>query len=357
MCKKMQNKIVDLRSDTVTKPSPEMWEALKSLDDSKIGDDVFREDPTVNELEETAAKVTGMEAGLLVTSGSQGNLVSLLSSTCPGDEILVESASHILFYEVGSAARVGGLTPRAYSSNKGIASINDDLQPLIRPRDDDHQAWTTLICVENTHNNHGGTVIPPSYLKDLNDFALRNNEMRIHMDGARIFNAAVALKTPVTEFSQYVNSMTFCLSKGLSCPIGSIVVGPQEFITKARKFRKMLGGGMRQAGIIAIMGLVAIQENWINRLEEDHVNATRLAQVLKEESLPIEVCMPETNIIWVEFPTTTPMEKLVTILAKNGVLVLNKGNKIRLVTHYSIVKEDIDFCTQQMITVMKQFFR
>lgn len=351
----MQTKIVDLRSDTVTKPSPEMWEALKSLDDSKIGDDVFREDPTVNELEETAAKVTGMEAGLLVTSGSQGNLVSLLSSTYPGDEILVESLSHILFYEVGSAARVGGLTPRPYSSNKGIASLTDDLQPLIRPRDDDHQAWTTLICVENTHNNHGGTVLPPTYLKGLNDFA-QKNDIRIHMDGARIFNAAVSMKLPVTDFTTHVDSMTFCLSKGLSCPVGSVVVGSQEFIDKARKFRKMLGGGMRQAGIIAIMGLVALQEKWINRIEEDHINAKRLANGLKESSLPIQVNKPETNILMVECPITIPMEKLVAALADKGILTLNKKNKLRLVTHYRITAEDIDFSLEQIITVMKQFY-
>ncbi|MFX0211119.1 MAG: threonine aldolase family protein, partial [Candidatus Hodarchaeota archaeon] len=214
----MQNRIIDLRSDTVTKPSPEMWEALRSLDEKKIGDDVFREDPSVNELEDTAAKITGKEAALLVSSGTQGNLVSLLSSTHPGDEILVEAMSHILFYEVGSAARIGGLTPRPYSSNKGIAYLDDDLQPLIRPRDDDHQPWTTLICVENTHNNHGGTVLPPIYLKNLYDFAKKNDEMRVHMDGARIFNAAISMKKPVTEFTKHVDSLSFCLSKGLSCP-------------------------------------------------------------------------------------------------------------------------------------------
>ncbi|MHA2245651.1 MAG: threonine aldolase family protein [Candidatus Hodarchaeales archaeon] len=150
----MQKKIVDLRSDTVTKPSPEMWEALNSLDETRIGDNVFREDPTVNELEKTAAKITGKESALLVSSGTQGNLISLLCSTYPGDEILVEELSHILFYEVGSAARIEGLTPRPYSSNKGTTSLEENLQPLIRPRDDDHQPWTTLLCVENTYNNH-----------------------------------------------------------------------------------------------------------------------------------------------------------------------------------------------------------
>ncbi|MFX1286715.1 MAG: threonine aldolase family protein [Promethearchaeota archaeon] len=352
----MQNNIVDLRSDTVTKPSPEMWDALRSLDDTQIGDDVYREDPTVNELEELSAKITGFEAALLVTSGTQGNLISLLSSTSPGDEILVESMSHILFYEVGSAARVGGLMPRPYSSNKGIVSL-DDLQQLIRPRDDDHQPWTTLLCVENTHNNHGGTVLPPAYLKDLNNFAKTNNNLKIHMDGARIFNAVVSMKLPITAFTQHVDSMTFCLSKGLSCPIGSVIVGSQEFIDKARKFRKMLGGGMRQAGIIAVMGLIALQENWIKRLEEDHINAKRLARGLKEPSLPIKVNIPETNILMVECPVTTPMEKLVRALENKGVLSLHKKNKLRLVTHYGITTEDIDYSIGQIIKVMKKFFR
>ncbi|MHA2227415.1 MAG: low-specificity L-threonine aldolase [Candidatus Hodarchaeales archaeon] len=348
--------MIDLRSDTVTKPSPEMWEALKSLDNSKIGDDVFREDPTVNKLEETAAKITNKEAALLVTSGTQGNLVSLLSSTSPGDEILVESTSHILFYEVGSAARIGGLTPRPYSTSRGVASIHD-LQSLIRSRDDIHQPWTTLICVENTHNNHGGTILPPSYLKDLNDFAKRNNNIKIHMDGARIFNATVALAQPVHNFTQHVDSMTFCLSKGLSCPVGSIVVGSVDFINKARKFRKMLGGGMRQAGIIATMGLIALQNNWIKRLEKDHKNAKWLSRGLNESSLPITVSDPETNIVWIECPLTTSMEKLVESIANKGILVINKKNKLRLVTHYGILSEDIEFCIENILEVLKQFLK
>ncbi|UCG02586.1 MAG: DegT/DnrJ/EryC1/StrS family aminotransferase [Candidatus Heimdallarchaeota archaeon] len=352
----MSNKIVDLRSDTVTKPSPEMWEVLRSLDDSSLGDDVIREDPTVNELEATAAKITGKEAALLVSSGTQGNLVSLLSSTRPGDEILLEAMSHILYYEVGSAARVGGLTPRPYFSNKGIASLETDLQPLIRPRNDDHQPWTTLVCVENTHNNHGGTILPPTYLSDLNTFAQKNENMRIHMDGARIFNAAVAMKLPVTDFTVHVDSMSFCLSKGLSCPVGSIVVGSQGFIDKARKNRKMLGGGMRQAGIIAVFGLVALEDKWIKRLEEDHINAKHLARGLKELELPIIVDEPETNIIFVECPINTPMEKLVNELSHKGILTFNKANKLRLVTHYGITAEDIAFCIEQFPLVLKEIF-
>jgi threonine aldolase len=347
-----KNNVVDLRSDTITKPSPEMWEALKSMENSRLGDDVFREDPTVNELEEKAAKITGKEGALLVTSGTQGNLISLLSSTLPGDEILVESKSHIFFFEVGGAARIGGLTSRTYSSNKGMASL-DNLQSLIRPRNDDHQPWTTLICVENSHNKHGGTVLTSNYLQDINKFS-RSHDMKIHMDGARIFNAAIALKLPVTELSKHVDSMMFCLSKGLSCPIGSLVVGSQTFIEKARKFRKMVGGGMRQAGIIAIFGLMALQDKWLKRLEEDHKNAKRLAEGLSEAGLKTQV--PETNIVLLECPNGAPINKIIANLSDEGVLTFSTENKLRLVTHYGVTKEDIDFSIDKIVPIMKQFY-
>jgi len=345
-----KNNAVDLRSDTVTKPSPEMWEALKSMDNSRLGDDVFREDPTVNELEERAAKMTGKEAALFVTSGTQGNLVSLLGSTTPGDEILVDSLSHIFFFEVGGAARVGGLTSRTYSSNRGKVSLYD-LESLIRPRNDDHQPWTTLLCVENTHNKHGGSVLTPNYLQSLHKFS-RSNDIKIHMDGARIFNAVISLKQPVTEFSKHVDSMMFCLSKGLSCPIGSLVVGSQAFIERARKLRKMVGGGMRQAGIIAVLGLIALQDKWIKRLEEDHSNAKRLAQGLTEAGLKAQI--PETNIVMVECPIETSIEKIKSQLSNEGVLALNYENKLRLVTHYGITEENIDFSIEKISLVMRQ---
>jgi len=347
-------KIVDLRSDTVTKPSPEMWEMLRSLDNSMIGDDVEREDPTVNELEEKAAKIVGKEAALLVPSGTQGNLVSLLSQTKPGDEILLEELSHIYKNEVGSAARIGGLMIRTYPSNKGVPSF-DQLQKLIRDREDIHEPPTTLFSVENTHNYHGGVIIRPEVIKDMKEFSDKN-DLKLYLDGARIFNAAVSLKVPVTEFTKHVDSVMFCLSKGLSCPVGSIVAGSNEFITNARRYRKMLGGGMRQAGIIASFGLIALESKWINRLEEDHKNAKLLAEGIESYDLPIKVHKPETNIVIVELMMKTRIFKILTELGKEGIRSFNiSKEKIRFVTHYGIDEDDIQYSIQKIGNILSNF--
>lgn len=350
-----QMKIVDLRSDTVTKPSPEMWEMIKSLDNSKLGDDVIGEDPTVNELEEKAAKIIGKEASLLVTSGTQGNLVSLLSQTHPGDEILLEEMSHIYGHEVGSAARIGGLMIKTYPSEKGIPSL-DYLQTIIRNKEDIHEPPTTLLCSEDTHNFHGGAIIKPEVLNDLNNFA-KKNELTFHLDGARIFNAAIGLNMPVTEFTKHVDSVMFCLSKGLSCPVGSIVAGSREFISKARKFRKMVGGGMRQAGIIAAFGLVALEPNWIKRLEDDHKNAKKLAEGLKSLSLPIKVHDPDTNIVIMEFLEKIRIIKIINELNNEGILAFNiSREKIRFVTHYGIQEDDIQYSIKTINNVLQKLF-
>jgi len=347
-------KIVDLRSDTVTKPSEEMWEMLRSLDDSKIGDDVEGEDPTVNELEERAAEVIGKEAALFVTSGTQGNLVSLLSQTNPGDEILLEELSHIYKNEVGSAARIGGLMIRTYPSNKGVPSF-DQLQKLIRDREDIHEPPTTLFSVENTHNYHGGVIIRPEVIKDMKEFSDKN-DLKLYLDGARIFNAAVSLKVPVTEFTKHVDSVMFCLSKGLSCPVGSIIAGSKEFITNARRYRKMLGGGMRQAGIIASFGLIALEQKWINRLEEDHKNAKLLAEGIESYDLPINVHKPETNIVIVELKKKVHIFKIVNTLRKDGILAFNiSKEKIRFVTHYGIFEDDIQYSIEKISNVLTNY--
>ncbi len=346
-------KIVDLRSDTVTKPSPEMWEAVKSLDNRMIGDDVEGEDPTVNELEEKAAKVIGKEAALFVTSGTQGNLVSLLSQTNPGDEILLEELSHIYKNEVGSAARIGGLMIRTYTSNKGVPSF-DQLQKLIRDRGDIHEPPSTLFSVENTHNYHGGGIIRPEVIKDMKEFS-HKNDLKLHLDGARIFNAAVGLNVPVNEITKYADSVMFCLSKGLSCPVGSIVAGSKEFISKARKFRKMVGGGMRQAGIIAAFGLIALEPKWINRLADDHKNAKILSQGLKNINLPIKVHPTDTNIVIIEMLENVRILKIITALNKAGILAFNiSKEKIRFVTHYGINADDINYSIEQIGLVLKK---
>ena len=347
-------KVVDFRSDTVTKPSPEMWEMVKLMNNSKLGDDVEQEDPTVNALEKKAAKLVGKEASLYVTSGTQGNLISLLSQTKPGDQIMVERLSHIFGNEVGSAARIGGLMVYAYPSNNGVPDL-DNLEEMIGDPENVHKPATTLLCAENTHNFHGGVIIKPNDLQKMKFFADKKN-MKLHIDGARIFNAAVALNIPVTELTQYGDSIMFCLSKGLSCPVGSIVAGSTEFIKRARKFRKMLGGGMRQAGIIACFGVVALESNWINRLKEDHKNAKQLAEGMMGYNLPIQVQSPETNIFFVSFPKEAPMEEIMADLYQEGVKVFNFDHKIRFVTHYGITEEDIQYSIEIIEKVLKKFF-
>ena len=347
-------RIVDLRSDTVTKPSPDMWDMLKSIDDSKLGDDVIGEDPTVNELEEMAARIVGKKAALYVTSGTQGNLVSLLSQTNPGEEILLEELSHIFGHEVGSAARIGGLMINTYPSNRGVPSI-DHLQDLVRDKDDIHEPPTSLLCAEDTHNFHGGSIVKPEVLREMKIFA-EKNDLKFHLDGARIFNASVALNQPVTQFTKHVDSVMFCLSKGLSCPVGSIVAGSKEFISKARKFRKMLGGGMRQAGIIASFGLVALEEKWIKRLEEDHKNASMLANGLKNLDSQIKVHKPDTNIVIAEFLNNVSISKIITELGREGILAFNiSKKKIRFVTHYGIQEEDIQYGIETIRNILQKY--
>lgn len=346
-------KIIDLRSDTVTKPSPEMWEYVKAMDNSQLGDDVIGEDPTVNKLEEKAAELFGKEAALFVTSGTQGNLVSLLSQTKPGDEILLEELSHIYGHEVGSAARIGGLMIRTYPSNKGVPSF-EFLQSLIRDKEDIHEPPSSLFCTENTHNYHGGAIIGIDVLKKMKEFA-SNNDLKFHLDGARIFNAAVGLNVPVSEIAKYADSVMFCLSKGLSCPVGSIVVSSKETIIKARKFRKMLGGGMRQAGIIAAFGLLALESKWIKRLEEDHNNAKLLAQGLKNFELSLKVHPTDTNIVIIEFLDKIRILKVITALNKAGILAYNiSKEKIRFVTHYGINADDINYSIERIGSILKE---
>ena len=346
-------RIIDFRSDTVTKPSPQMWSKLKALENSDLGDDVEGEDPTVNELEQKAAKLVGKESALLATSGTQGNLIALLSQTVPGDEILIEERSHIYKWEVGGAARIGGLMVRTFPSNKGNF-VPKKLQPLIRHKDI-HEPITSLICLENTHNDHGGIALHIDLFKDTKSFADKNN-LKIHLDGARIFNAAVALNQPVTEFTKYVDSVQFCLSKGLACPIGSILAGSTELINKARKFRKMLGGGMRQAGIVAAMPLVALESNWIARLAEDQRNAFRLYEGLLDSGFQINIQKPDTNILMVEFPENVPMHKIVDSLNKAGIKTHDTAQRIRFVTHYGLNEDDVDYGIEVILKTFKKFF-
>jgi len=284
----------------------------------------------------------GKEDALLVTSGTQGNLVSLMAQTNHGDEVILEQEAHIYYYEVGGLSAVAGLVPRLIKGIRGYIPP-EELEKALRPKNI-HYPPTTLLCIENTHNRAGGTVITPKQMKALADVAWSHN-LKIHLDGARIFNAAVALDKDVKEFTKYVDSVMFCLSKGLAAPIGSLVVGSSEFIEKARKIRKMLGGGMRQAGIIAAPGIVALK-TMIPRLKEDHENAKILAHALvKHEEFKIDLETVQTNIIFGHFiGKNMNAYQLAKELQKYGVKIgAYSKTLVRFVTHYGITYDDIKF--------------
>lgn len=328
---------VDLRSDTVTKPTPEMRRAMY---EAEVGDDVYREDPTVNRLEEMAAARLGKEAGLFVTSGTQGNLIAVLTHTQPGQEVILERESHIFYYEVGGSALIGGVQLRPLQGTGG-ALDPAEVEASIRP-DNIHYPPTGLIALENTHNRAGGTVIPLENIEAIAQVAARHN-LPLHLDGARIFNAAIALGKPVAELARPFTSVMFCLSKGLGAPVGSLLVGPRDWIERARKWRKRLGGGMRQAGILAAAGLVAL-EKMVDRLAEDHENARRLAEGLG--NLPgLSVVPPQTNMVLVDVSGTGfSAPAFVARLAHYGVLAADMSpSKVRFVTHKDVSSEDIEY--------------
>ena len=322
-------KIIDLRSDTVTLPSPEM---RKVMAEAELGDDVFGEDPAVNRLQEKAAELLGKEAALLVSSGTQGNLVSKLSHCKRGDEIIAGEDSHTVIFEVGGAWTLGGFGLRTVRNDvRGRLDLSE-VRARIR-REDDHQPGTGLICVENTHNRCGGAVLSEEDLSSVRAIADEHG-LPVHMDGARIFNAATALGVPVSRVAAYADSITFCLSKGLGCPVGSVICGSKEFIHRAHRWRKMLGGGMRQAGVLAAAGIYAL-ENMVERLVEDHDNAQVLAKGLAD--IPgIELAPPpQTNLVYFTVEGWEP-GRFVRALAKEGVLCFDEGGRIRWVTHYGI---------------------
>src|SRR6266581_2604559 len=282
---------LDFRSDTITQPTAAMREAMRTAD---VGDDVFGEDPSINALEAEAAHLFGKQAGLLVASGTQGNLLALLSLTRPGDELIAEVSSHIANAEVGGAARLGGLTLRPIVGRQGKISP-EQVEGAVRP-ENVHYAHTTLLAIENTHNASGGTVLTPDEMDALAHTA-RERGLRVHLDGARIFNAAIALGVAPAVLARNADTVTFCLSKGLSAPVGSVLVGSAAAIGEARRFRKMVGGGMRQAGVLAAAGLIALRDG-VDRLADDHRRARRLAEGLAR--LPgvwLDLATVQTNII------------------------------------------------------------
>jgi len=332
-------RIVDLRSDTVTLPTAEMLEAMRT---APLGDDVYREDPTVNQLEELAAKKMGKEAALLTTSGTQANLVSALSQTKRGEEIILEAEAHMYCYEVGAFSAVGGLIPRLVKGQRGVLTPKD-IESALRPPNI-HFPPTSLVCIENTHNRAGGTVWTPSQTKAVFGFAHARG-LKVHMDGARIFNAAIAQNIDAKELAQFTDSMMFCLSKGLSAPIGSIAVGDQEFVDSARRYRKMLGGGMRQAGVIAAAGIIAI-EKMVDRLKDDHANAQILAKGLMSiEGISIDPTQIQTNIVVYDVSGLgIDGERWITKLNESGVKAGTlEAGRVRMVTHRGIERDDIEY--------------
>ncbi len=331
-------RIIDLRSDTVTKPTPAMRKAMM---EAEVGDDVFGEDPTVNRLQEMAADMMGKEAALFVTSGTQGNLVSILAHCQRGDEAIVGDLSHTYHYEQGGMAQVGGVHPRVLPNAVDGTLDLEQVEAAIRPNNV-HFPRSRLLILENTHNRCFGAPLPPDYIRQAADVAHRHG-LKLHIDGARIFNAAIALGVDVKDLVAPADSVTFCLSKGLSAPVGSVVCGTKEFIEEARRARKVLGGGMRQAGVIAAAGIVALTE-MVDRLAEDHANARRLADGLAQiPGIEIRTDFVHTNIVYFDVVNGMSAAEVTERARAAGVLMLPTGpQRIRAVTHYGIEEGDIE---------------
>lgn len=328
--------VIDLRSDTITLPSPEM---RKAMAEAELGDDVFAEDPTINRLQDMAAERLGKEAALFTSSGTQSNLVAMLTHCGRGAEIIVGEEAHILFFEQGGAWAVGGMGLRSVRNDaKGRLHLGE-VRAKLRP-DNEHFPRTGLIAVENTHNRCGGTVLSEEDLGAVREVA-DTAGVPVHMDGARVFNAAVKLGVAVERLASYADSVCFSLSKGLGCPVGSVLVGSKEYIMEARRNRKLLGGGMRQAGVLAAAGIYAL-ENMVGRLTDDHENARLAAEGLREMPGVTLDPEPETNLLYFRVEGWNA-GKFVRRLAEQGVLCFDEGpGRIRWVTHYGIERADID---------------
>ena len=336
-------KSIDLRSDTVTKPSLAMKEAMMA---AKVGDDVYGEDPTINELEALAAKMLGTQDSIFCTSGTQTNLLALMTHCERGDEYIVGQHAHTYKYEGGGGAVFASIQPQPLDFEEDGTLNLEKVSQFIKP-DDIHFANTKLLCLENTH---AGKVLPLDYLEKSKIFADENN-LNFHLDGARVFNASVKLKVDVKEITKYFDTISCCLSKGLGAPVGSVLCGSKEQIKKARRWRKVLGGGMRQAGFLAGAGIYALLNN-VERLEQDHDNALALAKGLNEinnKNIHINMKTVQTNMVFADIDAD--MSNLYTFLKQKGIII-DTGSHLRLVTHLDISKQDIDYTIQ----AFKDFF-
>ncbi|MDH3454881.1 MAG: low-specificity L-threonine aldolase [Desulfuromonadales bacterium] len=335
-------KIIDLRSDTVTRPTAAMRRAML---EAEVGDDVYGEDPTVHLLQELAADLAGKEAGLFVPSGTQGNLLAILSHCQRGEEYIAGQQAHCYRYEAGGAAVLGGVQPQPLEFEQDGSLDLARVAAAIKP-DDNHFAMTRLLCLENTQS---GKVLKLDYQAEAADFAGEHG-LKLHLDGARVFNAAVRQQVPLSTITRRYDSVSFCLSKGLGAPVGSILVGSREFIDRAHRWRKMVGGGMRQAGVLAAAGIHALQ-NHVERLAEDHQNARALSEELNRiDELAVDMSAVETNMVFV----STELEvqsRLIGFLKSRGILVGGYG-RLRLVTHLDINADDIPLVAE----AFKAFF-
>ncbi len=334
---------IDLRSDTVTKPTKKMLEAMFS---AEVGDDVFSEDPTVNKLEEKCASLFGMEAGLFCSSGTQTNQVAIKLHTQPGDEVICDANSHIYYYEGGGIAFNSGCSTKLLNGERGKFSSADVLNAI--RAENIHFPHTSLVSVENTHNRGGGSIYDFNELEKIAEVCRKNN-LSFHLDGARIFNAIVETNKTASDFGKIFDTISVCLSKGLGAPVGSVLLGTREHIYKARRIRKVFGGGMRQAGYLAAAGIYALDNN-ILRLKEDHSRAQKLAVILKSLPYVIEVMHPETNIIYFRLADNFPGNDFQQKLADNNIRVISLDNQvIRMVTH-------LDF-NDEMITRVEEVLK
>lgn len=344
-------RVVDLRSDTVTLPTPAMRRAMF---EAELGDDVMGEDPTVNHLEAMAAERMGKEAALFVASGTMGNLVCLLSHCRRGEEAILGHMSHIFLFEAGGSAVVGGIHPRTVPNQANGTLDLDDIEAAIRPTDNPHHPLSRLICLENTHNRCSGAVLTREYMGQVRTLADRHG-LAIHLDGARIFNAVAALGVTAPDLVRDADSVSFCLSKGLSAPVGALVCGSAEFVQEARRNRKLLGGGMRQAGVIAAAGIVAL-ESMVDRLAEDQVNARLLAEGLAQlPGIVLDPAQVPSNIaIFSMAPEAPSPVELLAGLAPHGVKMgAIGGRRLRAVTHAGIDAEDIEYAVAAVKTVLE----
>ncbi len=343
-------KRVDLRSDTVTLPSPAMREAMYR---AELGDDVYGEDPTVNKLQQMAAERLGKEAALFVASGTMGNLVALLTHCERGGGAIMGDQSHTLLNEAGGSAALGGVYMRAVP-NRPDGTIDPDVIEAAIPEPDVHHPQMKVLCLENTHNYCGGATLDAAYTAQVANLA-HHRGLALHVDGARIFNAAVALGVEARELAAPADSVMFCLSKGLSCPVGSMLCGSAEFVARAHRYRKMVGGGMRQAGVLAAAGIVALEE-MVDRLQEDHENARVLAEgIASIPGLSLDPATVHTNIIFFDFVSTgMSAHEFCDRAQEEGVLMLALGpGRVRAVTHYGIERRDVEYAEKAMRQVMR----